>query len=379
MIRHLLRRRPLPGQTVGDPTLLALALTALGVVVLLAVITGGIWFYPIGYDGLVAALLAIALVSLALGWRRRAAAPTPPTWRQRGMRWLRNGGRVLVMVFLAVWLGLLGWERLCPGGEPPPPKESPAAIRVLTWNLHCGQESGPVWARFDWAARKQPLQTAVRQAAPDVLCVQEAVAEQVAFLEQALPEHRRVGVGRDDGQDGGEFCAIYYDRRRFAEIASGTFWLEEPIDRPSGGWPNVKRICTWARLRDLKTDRVFRIYNTHSYLTDPARVVAMRILRDQVQAGNPADAVIVAGDFNAGPDAESRKLLIESGLADSATRAGHPADTPTIQLRGVRLWNIDAILVSPHWRVRRYHIVDVKPDGVFPSDHFGVLADLEWE
>jgi endonuclease/exonuclease/phosphatase family metal-dependent hydrolase len=38
--------------------------------------------------------------------------------------------------------------------------------------------------------------------------------------------------------------------------------------------------------------------------------------------------------------------------------------------------SLDGILVGPGWGVSRHAVVDVKPDGVFPSDHFGVLADL---
>ena len=56
------------------------------------------------------------------------------------------------------------------------------------------------------------------QAGPDVLCVQEARPGQVAFLEQALPTHERAGVGRDDGHEGGEHCAILFDRARFQQV-----------------------------------------------------------------------------------------------------------------------------------------------------------------
>lgn len=380
MLTRLLRRRPLPGQVSGDPTLLALALHALTLAALFAVTVAGFGvLYPIGYDGLLAALLVAVLAWLVVGLRRRSsAAPSPlsPRWRWLGR--IRAVARVLFMAVLTLWLGLLGWERLSPGGDPPPAKDATASIRVLTWNLHCGQTHGPVWLHFNWGTRRHALQTALHQAAPDILCVQEAVAEQVTFLETVLPLHRRVGVGRDDGKDAGEFCAIYFDERRFTEIDSGTFWLEEPIDRPHGGWPNVKRVCTWARLRDRDGGRVLRVYNSHSYLTDPARIEASRIILDHVKEGDATDAVIVTADFNAGPDAPSRRMFLDTGLADSATLAGKAVDTQTFQFHGVRLWNIDGILVNERWRVRRHQIVDVKPEGVFPSDHFGVLADLDW-
>src|SRR5208283_1109964 len=140
--------------------------------------------------------------------------------------------RMILCILLACWLSLILWAELCPGGHAPAPKTARNLIRVLTWNVHCGQEDGPLWQRFDWAARKQPMQMALDQANPDILCVQEALPGQVAFLEQALPGHRRVGVGRNDGQAEGEHCAICFRRDRFEDIGGGTFWLEEPIDEP---------------------------------------------------------------------------------------------------------------------------------------------------
>jgi len=262
----------------------------------------------------------------------------------------------------------------------PPAKADPALVRVLTWNIHCGREDGPPWERFDWSTRKEALRAALDHAAPDILCVQEAVAEQLTFLEQALPGHRRVGVGRDDGRSGGEHCAIFFDRGRFEEIDGGTFWLEEPTDRPRvGNALDVKRICTWVRLRDQVSGRTLRVYNTHQYLREEARLSAARLIAARIRAGDPADAVLLAADFNASPDAPSRRLFAQVGLAESAERIGKPLDTPTFHFYGLRLWCLDGLLVGPGWRVRNHFVLDVKPGNTFPSDHFGALADLGFE
>jgi endonuclease/exonuclease/phosphatase family metal-dependent hydrolase len=278
---------------------------------------------------------------------------------------------------LACWLGLIVWSKLNPGGPMPAPKADPASIRVLTWNIHCGQEDGPFWGRFAWAERKHALQAVLRRAGPDILCVQEAREGQVVFLEQALPTHRRVGVGRDDGRSAGEFCAIYFNPDRFEFITGDTFWLQEPIDEPGGGSVlRCKRICTWVRLRDRASGRILRVYNTHSYLTEGARLPAARLIREQIAAGDPSDAVILCGDFNTAPGAPSRRLFAEAGLADSAVVAGKPAGTPTYHCYGIPLRCLDAILLSGPWQVRHHLVLDAKPDNTFPSDHFGVLADL---
>ena len=92
--------------------------------------------------------------------------------------------------------------------------------------------------------------------------------------------------------------------------------------------------------------------------------------------GDPPDAVILAGDFNAVPSSASRRVFAAAGLTESAELAGHPAATPTYQWYGIRTRCLDGILLSSGWQVRHHHILDVKPGNTFPSDHFGVLADL---
>jgi endonuclease/exonuclease/phosphatase family metal-dependent hydrolase len=321
-------------QEVQEPTLLAMVLTVTGFAVLLAVCVGAIAALPaFGYIWWTFAALAVILVYLVLGLRSKPQpGPASPSGRQRWFRRIRFWARLLFIAVMACWLGLIGWAGFCPGGPDPPVKTEPKLIRVITWNIHCGQDEGPPWKQFDWPARKHALRAALDQAGPDILCVQEATPDQVAFLELALPGHRRVGVGRD-GESGGEHCAIYFNRQRFQEIGGNTFWLEEPIDRPRAGSAlDVKRICTWVRLRDQVGGHTFRVYNTHLYLMESQRLPAARIILAQMAGGDREEPVLLTADFNAGPSAPSRRLFIESGLADSAELAGKPAGRPTFHM-----------------------------------------------
>ena len=107
-----------------------------------------------------------------------------------------------------------------------------------------------------------------------------------------------------------------------------------------------------------------------------SRLSAAQIVLDHIKGGGPSDTVVLIGDFNAGPNAPTRQLFAEIGLRETAVLAGERAAPPTYQFYGVRMGSLDGILVGPAWRVSRHVVVDVKPGGVFPSDHFGVLADL---
>jgi endonuclease/exonuclease/phosphatase family metal-dependent hydrolase len=259
----------------------------------------------------------------------------------------------------------------------PAPKSNATAIRILTWNILHGTDSGMPWSRFGWSVRKKAIAATLLAAKPDILCVQEALEEQAKFLEEQLPHHRRVGAGRDDGRSAGEHCCIFFDATRFDEMAGGTFWLEEPIDRPATTFRlGPKRICSWVRLRDRPSGRSFRVYNTHQYLTESARRTAARIILAQIDSGDPAEAIVLTGDLNATTGTQDRRLFEAAGLIATAQLAGVSETAATYQFYGIRLRRLDDLLVNRGWRVLDQYVLDVKPENTFPSDHFGVLADL---
>ena len=233
------------------------------------------------------------------------------------------------------------------------------------------------WTRNGWPIRKKAIATVLAGTKPDILCVQEALEEQGKYLADLLPGHRRVGVGRDDGRTAGEHCSILFDRSRFEELGGGTFWLEEPTDRPPTELRvGPKRICTWTRLRDRRSGRALRVYNMHQYLTEQARVRAVELILARIDVGDPSDAVLITGDFNSPPDTQDRRLLEAVGLISSSQAAGPAVQSPTYQFYGIRLRRLDDILVNRSWRVVNQYVIDAKPENTFPSDHFGVMADL---
>jgi endonuclease/exonuclease/phosphatase family metal-dependent hydrolase len=213
--------------------------------------------------------------------------------------------------------------------------------------------------------------------APEILCVQEALDDQVNGLANLLSGYGRVGVGRDDGQSAGEFCAVFFDRGRFEELDGGTFWLEEPTaEPPRHTYLGPKRICTWVRLRDRPSGSTFRVYNLHSYLTEGARLSAARMILGRIAQGDPADGVLVTGDFNAVPGTPDRSLFADAGLESSDALNGGVPGAATYQFYGIRLKSLDDVLVNRGWRIHGRRILDMKPGNIFPSDHFGVMVDL---
>ena len=111
-------------------------------------------------------------------------------------------------------------------------------------------------------------------------------------------------------------------------------------------------------------------------MTEPARVEAVRLILAKIDKEDPSESVLVAGDFNAPPETQDRRLFEAVGFISTAQRAGASTVAPTYQFYGIRLRRLDDILVNRGWRVVNHYVLDAKPDNIFPSDHFGVMADL---
>ena len=85
--------------------------------------------------------------------------------------------------------------------------------------------------------------------------------------------------------------------------------------------------------------------------------------------------MLLAGDFNATEKSLSRRLFSRANLESTAALATQ-RPRPTYQFYGIPLRSIDEILASPQWKVHAHEVLDVKPGNRYPSDHYGVLADL---
>ncbi len=126
-------------------------------------------------------------------------------------------------------------------------------IKLISYNLRNshGKDGDNVWMK-----RRHATPEMIRREAPDVFGVQEGLIDQLHYIDTECPQYARVGVGRDDGAEKGEFMAVYYLRDRFELLDSGTFWLSETPDKVSRGWDGAcNRTVTWVELKDRKSGK----------------------------------------------------------------------------------------------------------------------------
>lgn len=177
----------------------------------------------------------------------------------------------------------------------------------------------------DWGRRRSQLCALVNCEAPDVLGTQETLYPQLCDLLQALPDYAYIGVGRDDGERGGEFSPIFYRKDRLELLNHGHFWLGEHPDKPDKGWDAAcVRICTWAYFKDKRTKHRFYFFNTHmDHVGVMARREGAKLIMTRMKALRKTnEPVILTGDFNVDQRSEVYKVFAGSGfLNDCFIRA----------------------------------------------------------
>lgn len=256
-------------------------------------------------------------------------------------------------------------------------------VNVMSFNIRYGTANDGDDA---WDHRRDAVFEVIDAFRVEVLGIQEALHFQLEELAEALPRYQRVGVGRDDGVEAGEYAAILIDASRFEVLDQGTFWFSDtPAVPGSTGWGNdIPRICTWARLRDGTSGGTFYVYNVHwDHQSQPSRERAAALLLERIaQRAASEDPVLVTGDFNAGESNAALAALLRSSsvpLVDTF-RVAHPAASDVGTFNGFEGTTsgekIDAVLASSHWAVIAADIVRSTRQGRYPSDHFPVVATL---
>jgi endonuclease/exonuclease/phosphatase family metal-dependent hydrolase len=245
-------------------------------------------------------------------------------------------------------------------------------LKLITWNIQFGHDHGLL--QNGWKDRKAALAHVLERERPDVLCVQEALPGQLAFLDRVLSGHDRVGNGRDGGQIG-EHCAIYFDRTRLQVEETQTFWLSDRPDTHGSTWDgHLQRIVTWAKLSDRRHGKPFRVFNTHFPLTPSGRRKSAQLLVDRM--AEVREPVVLAGDFNCGPKSSVWRSFHDLGLSNAEAAAGREPGTATFRLWKFGIACLDGVFACKNWQVREHQVLKDPVRSVYPSDHYGVAVKL---
>ncbi|XZF14130.1 endonuclease/exonuclease/phosphatase family protein [Chitinophagaceae bacterium MMS25-I14] len=259
-------------------------------------------------------------------------------------------------------------------------------LNVMTFNL---RYNNPGDSLNSWPYRKDNVASEILFHDVNLLGVQEGLSDQVADLDERLPQFKHFGVGRDDGKTKGEYSAIFYDTTRLQWQDGATFWLSQTPETPgSRGWDAVcNRIVTWCRFKDKKSGKIFFAFNTHfDHMGKVARAESAKLLLKRVKDIAGKNPVIVTGDFNAIPSDEPIQMIADVNNPEHLTDSKKLSKTPHYGPSGT--FNafhtketsdepIDHIFIKNKVSVYRHATISESWQGRFSSDHFPVFATVE--
>ena len=250
----------------------------------------------------------------------------------------------------------------------------------LTYNIKLDY---PKDGENSWANRKPFMVKQLQFYEPDIFGVQEAMPNQMKDLDSLLTDYNFVGVGRDDGNNQGEYSAIFYKSNQFKVLNTSTFWLSETPGKVSMGWDAVcNRVCSYALFENKNTNKQFYVFNTHfDHIGVEARKnSAVLIIQKIKEINTEMYPVILMGDFNMQENHESIQY-ISKYLKDSKSVSELGPFGPSGTFNGF-IFNepvterIDFIFVSSEIKVEKYAVLSDSEDCRYPSDHLPVLIKV---
>ena len=256
------------------------------------------------------------------------------------------------------------------------------SFNVATFNVRYDnpKDSGNLWVD-----RAPIVANLIRFHDFDVFGVQEGLKNQLDDISAALPQFARYGRGRDDGKEAGEHSAIYYKKDKFKLVKSGDFWLSETPSRPGKGWDATccNRICSWVYLEDIKTNKKFYLFNVHfDHQGVVARKESGKLMVQKIKEIAGDEPALLTGDLNGNRESEWYLTVANSViLKDAYTTVKRPYQNNSSS-NGFRIPRgmgvIDHIFMSKQFTASKWGILTDTYFGKFPSDHFPVMATVNF-
>ncbi|MBE6315355.1 MAG: endonuclease/exonuclease/phosphatase family protein [Bacteroidales bacterium] len=240
-----------------------------------------------------------------------------------------------------------------------------AQMLVGSYNIRLKVSSDSVKGNV-WGKRCQVMCDQLNFMSPDIFGTQEVLHVQLLDMLDRLDGYDYIGVGRDDGNTGGEYAAIFYKTDRLRLLDYGNFWLNETPDRPGLGWDAACiRICTWGKFasQTATDDEAFYFFNLHmDHVGVVARREAAKLIISKVREIAQGAPVIVTGDFNVDQNDEIYSIFTQSALLKDSYLASRIrfAENGTFNSFDTDLYTdsrIDHIFVSPSISVDAYGIL----------------------
>lgn len=250
-------------------------------------------------------------------------------------------------------------------------------MRIMSFNIRCLNVGTDTWKDRIGIVSQTMLDSEA-----DSIGVQEATPEWMETLKETVAEkYAYVGVGRDDGDNEGEYSAVFYLKDKYEVIESDTFWLSETPDKPSRGWDAAcNRVCTWVHLRDKETGAEYVHMNSHfDHIGVKARKNSVDMIINKAKQFTDIPVVFTA-DMNVKEGSDNYNQFVTSNYffdtkflaPDSMSYCTYHDTKPQNHADDI----IDYVMINNEFEALSYRVVTEGIDGRFVSDHYPIYADI---
>jgi endonuclease/exonuclease/phosphatase family metal-dependent hydrolase len=230
-----------------------------------------------------------------------------------------------------------------------------------------------------WENRRPLLQKIITDFHPDILATQEGREHQIKSLGQLLPL-KLIESHREWIEDRMYPC-LYINEEQMKVKNSGDIWLSEtPLTPGSFSFKSsFPRLFTWMQVTHLVNNQDYFIVNTHlDHVLEETRLEQIKVLIHEVEILNKEQLpLILMGDFNTSPASKVREFILNSlNLKDPWIESGFPEETSHHGFKQDSGDRIDWILIPQAFSVSSIHLEKNSFNGIFPSDHYPLLATV---
>ncbi len=230
--------------------------------------------------------------------------------------------------------------------------------------------------------RTTRIKEMLQRESPDIIGFQEVCDTIRPWLRNNITdEYIVIGCGRD-AHYRNEANSIAFKKNAFELIAFETKQLSLEPDVPGSRYHGVgqsanPRIYCHAVLSHDNISKPIHVYNTHlDYQSDLAKILGMAQILGSISTCR--GQFVLTGDMNATPDERSMKMplelttkkVIDATASIGNTFHGWGKDNTTGKIDYVFT---DAALVNA------YAVDDGPVDGIWYTDHYPVVAELDFE
>lgn len=244
--------------------------------------------------------------------------------------------------------------------------------KIMSFNL----KNNGISASFH--KRADAIKQVIMKYKPDIVAVQEFANYMYRDLNSLNNMYQWVLYGRGKTNKIGEECGFLVKKGSFDQVKCQVYWLSDTPTMPGSKFKNsmFPRIVVIGEFTDAKN--TFYVADTHlDHLLEPVRLRQSVVLANLLNNHYPSDRMIVAGDFNASRQASCIKTLKDMAELEEIIAENDGPSIRGISSFSMRKEPIDHFFCRSGIQVQSSGIITDQFDGIYPSDHYLLLCEIE--